>query len=533
MRNRPGTITDAFFRGLAGACDRVVLALAPERGARRIAVRKLFAAAERQFAAYEGAAASNTRDGKWLGSRLSADSGLELDLATLRSRSQELSRNDSVGGAVDDRVNHVVSTGYRPQAKIKGDDEKPNKPLNAKLEKKFARWAKHAARNGKMSLWGILRLAERCHAVDGEAFVVMSDLGRADKPVPLALEVVAAERVETPPQHLGNPRVRLGIEYDAAKQIVAYWIRRTHPDDTLEVDHEYDRIAAWRVCHLFEPWFAGQSRGLPWMTRTLNRIKDGKDVDEATILAMQVEACFAAFIEGDSNPIEAAINAANGTTDAAGNRLEDITPGTIKRLYRGQKMTFGAPNRPGNSFAPFMEWNQRRIAAALNYPVEMLTKNWSGTSFAGGRLALTNARMQFWVGQCQLMEQLLAPIWNRFVDECVILGIVEEIDARQYEDDPEPWQEHCWIAPAWPYALNPGEEVDATIKEVQGNLKTHRQALAERGLDYDEVMEGREQERADEIERDVVPPTPNGNAPLPAVDPASETNEPELAGAEA
>lgn len=281
--------------------DQVVYAFRPIAGAKRIQFRKRFR--EVSMRAHEGATSDETRGSSWIGSRLSPDSALEEDLQDLRVRSIELYRNDSAGGAVDTRVNLVVSYGFTPQASIlprDGVSQEQADLWNDQLELVYDQLYGRICVTGKESLWQALRLAERNHCVYGESFTVLSDVGHPDKPVPLTIEVIDPERVETPLEKINDPRVRMGIEYDAKGRIVAYYVRRTHPGDTKKLDFTYDRIDASRVLHVFEKWFAGQSRGYPWLTRTLNRIKDRKDLGEATIIAAQVEACFAVFITGAS-----------------------------------------------------------------------------------------------------------------------------------------------------------------------------------------------------------------------------------------
>lgn len=92
---------------LANWLDRAVAYVSPVAGARRMSARASLHAAEaarERFARIEGAEKSDTRGGKWLISRLSPDSQLELDLQTVRDRSRDLYQNDAIGGVVDSKV---------------------------------------------------------------------------------------------------------------------------------------------------------------------------------------------------------------------------------------------------------------------------------------------------------------------------------------------------------------------------------------------------------------------------------------------
>ena len=479
--------------------DRVVAYVSPVAGARRMAARAAMAAsqaARARFARIEGAEHSESRGHKWLISRLSPDSQAEQDLQTVRDRSRDLYQNDALGGVVDSKVNHIIGTGHTPQARVRVSesiDEARADQLNEQAEWLYERWAPHADVTGRRSLWQISRLAARHQEFDGESFTVFSDAGTADKPIPLTLQVIDPERVETPPEQAGNPRVRLGIKYDKQGRILSYYIRKTHPGDTKEVNLDYDEVPADRVLHVYEPWFTGQSRGLPAIVRALQRAKDAKDYDDTQILKAQVEACFAAFVEQPIASYDAAAAAATGTS-ASGRPLEDLVPGTIRYLNPGEKITFGTPTAPGGGFAGFMEWCYGRIAAAIAWPYEMVTRRWNGLSFAAGRLVLTEAKLTTEVGQRLMREQWFSRVWDRMFEEGVIVGEID-VSPAEYAADPHSFTRHAWVPPKWEYALNPGEEVDADLAEIEGGLATVEEKLGKRGHDLETFIAARAREQ--------------------------------------
>lgn len=506
--------------------DSIVYAFAPVAGAKRREFRQRYNAVSMH--AHEGARTDETRGSSWIGSRLSPDAAIEEDLAELRGRSRELYRNDSIGGTIDTRVNLVVSYGFTPQAAIQpraNVSQSQADQWNEQLELVYWRMYPQFGRTGKESLWQCLRLTERHHGCDGESLTVLSDIGGADKPLPLTVEVIDPERLETPPDKINDPRVRMGIEYDAKGRIVAYYIRKTHPGDPKTYDQSYDRVPADRVIHVFEKWFAGQSRGLPWMTRALNRIKDGKDLGEATIIAAQVEACFAVFIESN-NPYGDASAQATLTT-ASGHRVNELMPGGIHYHGKDQKVTFAQPSRPGNGFEPFMEWNDRQKAAAMNFPYEMLAKNWGGLSFAAGRLSLADARLFVRAQQKLLTEAWLHVIWNRMVEEAVILGAVD-IPPRLYSQMPWWFQMHEWGPPAWPYALTPGEEIKAAVLAIDNNLDTKQRYISETGAWFKDVFKQRAIERQMERDGNIQPPSAEVEVQAEAAKAIAENAEQEI-----
>lgn len=519
---------------IANILDRVILAVSPARGAERIATRQMFDASIKradQITArgLESAERNRLRSSRWLGSRLSTDAMLAEDLEDTRHRSRELYRNDFIGGAIDSRVEHVVGTGFSVLPKVRAKSgvitETQAKKINEQLEEVFEQVEPIACSGRKRSLWAKVSLIQRSIDADGEAFAVFSDVGHEDAPIPLVVEVIDPDRVETPPDKATDPLCRMGIQYDNNKAISGYWIRRSHPNDDKEFSSEYDFRPASRVCHIFVEWSAGQSRGLPWMTRALNRAKDGKDLTEAGIIGAQVEACFAGFVRTKTNPLTKAIGAAS-ETPVNTKRLQNVQPGSLTYLNHDDEVTFATPQK-SNQTGTLQEYNNRTIAAALNWPYEMVMKDWRGVSFAGGRIILHGAKLTTASRQKLITEMFLRCFWIRLVDEAVIVGAID-VDARVYRDNLHAFRRHVWTPPKWKYAITPGEETKDTVNKIDNNLMTLEEALQEDQKDWRDIVEQRQVEREAEREADVLP-----NETAKTETPAPETKTPEETETEA
>lgn len=525
---------------LGSALDRLIFVASPERGARRIAMRSYFerrgvssrADAEYSGGGFDGAKKDRLYGERWLGSRLSADSRLDLDLQELRDNSREIYMNHSAGGAVDSRTNNTVGTGFTPIATIEPiEDADGNEVLseaeadkiNAQLERLWQTVQPKLDVSRVRSLWDNTRLVDRHFQFDGEGLAVLSDDGDADSPLPLAVEVIDPERLETPPKHAGNPLVRMGVERTAKGKITHYWIRNTHPHDLMDVDLQYDRVPANRVCHVFERWFAGQSRGLPCYTRSLKDLRNEADLAEATIITAQIGACNSAFVTTPVGAGRAASGNSSGT-DSRGNRLEAVEPGQINYLNEGEAIAFNTPNPASGTFGPFMDFIYRRIAGGMNWVYEFLAHDWRGVSFAGGRIRLTEARLDCQSRQKFLIELFLSRVWERFVTEAVILGLVD-IDPRMFQAHRRAFLAHEFIPPAFPFAVNPSQEMDADIKAVDNNFDTKAARIAARsGRDIRHVYTEREWEMREERRRGILKEDPAPSA-IPA---AARPEEPDV-----
>lgn len=520
----------------ADKIDAAIFAVAPQWGSRRIAARRSFAAAERirdrverrleaKLAHWEGADEDDRlRAKRWMRSGLSTDAALEEELESLRERSGELYRSDPIAQSfIEGRVSNIVGRGIRSQPRIRRNKhalvpitKKQARQMNRALKEDARRWSRCAGVNGE-SLAVIQRIVQRNWDIDGEVFIHVTAQEHARKPFPLALEVISADRVETPPGESGNRNIRMGVERDpVTHEVVAYHVRMDQPGDPFD-RNKFERIDAYypnglpKLLHCFEKLVPGQTRGWPRMTPAMPKLKDRHDYDETVMIAEQAAACFTAFVKtGDVDPDTMAAATANCTLPT-GERIEDLEPGTVTYLRDGQEITFGNPNRPSGTFAPYMEHHLRGISAALNYPYELLVKNWTGLSYSTGRLSLIDGRLAFGCQQQLLIEQFLDPLWAHLVTQSVVYGALgEHVDAIAFRSEPWVYYANAWVPPGWPW-IDPTKEVAAAKDAVESNLETLDGQLAARGLDLEETLDQREEEIKMLQKRKLFPSMPQMN----------------------
>ena len=445
---------------------------------------------------HDGASKDRLHSGKWLGSRISPDSALESDLEELRSRSHELYRNDSIGGMVDTMVDHIIGQGFTCNSKIRAVDgisEEAAAGFNAQIESLVEQWSGSVCISRIDSWWEIDRLLCRHLLIDGEAFLVMSSQndGYNVSPIPLVLEVIDPERVETPPGKVSDKNCRMGIQYSERGRVLGYWIRTTHPYDTKDVETNYQYVPKSRCKHVIERWFTGQSRGYPWMTRCLNDARDGKDIREAGLVTAQVQACLSVWIKGPKPRLNAQARATESDTN--GRRIQTVEPGSVNYIGESEDPLFLQPSGAAG-LRDLLDMNDRRMAAGMNIPYEFISRNWSGVSFAGGRLILNGAKISVGAKQKLISTRVKAPVYREIVRQGVILGQLD-ISPAAFNRRPWVYTRHNWTHPLWSYAITPGEEVRALREAVDANLTTQEAATAQySGMDSDEVIPQRGKE---------------------------------------
>lgn len=474
--------------------DRVLFAVSPDRAAKRVRARvdheirmMMSERAVERFAAYEGAENDRIRGEKWLTSKLSSNDQLQTELETLVERSLDLYRNDCyAASAINGRVDNVIGSGIRPQSRVQPErgiiTPAKAEEFNVMAEWLFSRWAKIERFYAKQ------RQLERCNGIYGESWLDIGNDDNPTKPVSLSVQVISPQRIPivSYQQLKTGERRRLGLRLDSKSQGVAAYVRRSHPGDSEAYDQtEDERSIGTEILHCFEELFPGQLRGVPWIAPAMARLKDLKDFVHANLIAEQVAACHSAFITGITDPV---VIAEQGRSRS---NLEDLSPGTIQYLADGEGVAFSDPARPGTTLAPYVEWALHGVAAAIRYPYELLAKQFTN-NFSGGRLALIDGRITFKVWQSCLIESMLEPVWEKFIDQCVFQGAID-IDPVVYEANRSHFLQHAWIPPGWPW-VDPEKEVTADLAAIAGGLQTETESLAARGRDFDETLAQRERE---------------------------------------
>lgn len=449
----------------------------------------------RMAAAWEAAARDRFRGAGWMTSRLSMNSNIERDLQTLCERAEDLYRNDSyAASAINGRVDNVIGSGvmFHSRIKSRNDDlinEDDARILNERREYLMRLWS------GKDKFHQKQRLFERSKAIFGEAVGIMSDFDFEDgRPIPLTWTVVNPRRLETPPKYIGDPLVRLGIRFtdESYRVIKGYYIKDVEQHDNRQVSVSYSYFEAWRVQHSFEALVPGQIRGVPWLTPVMGKLKDIKDFAEAKLIGEQVAACTTTFISCE-DPYNRAVGAATATA-SDGARIEELEPGRVQYIGPDDQVHNIDPNRPGNSFAPYIEHNLMGIAAGIRYPYALLTKDFRKSSFANGRLEMADGRKTFECWQQSGIEDAFSLVVDRATLEMVIFGLLPGVDVSTYRAFEQVYNAHQFKPPRWRMAVNPLQETKADEADVTNRFASRTDKCDERESDFEDVLAATERE---------------------------------------
>lgn len=453
------------------------------------------------LSSYRGASKDRLHS-SWLPGGGSADADILFDLPDIRERSRDLNRNDGhAAGITLTMVTNTIGTGIRPQSNIDyeslGIDEATAEEFQKKAERAFKKWMPFADSTNRLHFFDMQNLVDRQILENGEVILIPLRLQEKYRPYSLALEIVESDRLATPPDKRSDKSIRSGVKLGKRGEPVSYFIRKNHPGDTtLRIPNANDfteiparnALGRQNVLHLYPLLRAGQTRGVPFFAPVLTYFKDKADYMEAELVAARIAACFGILIKQNS-PYGAAVGV-SGETNANNQRLESLEPGLIERLGPGEDVVQVKPERPGQTFDPFMTQILRLISSALNLPYELVAKDFSKVNYSSARAALLQAYRYFRYRQEWHTRYLCQPVWEMVLEEAYLKG---ELDAPLFYLNKQDYTRARWIASGWEW-VDPLKEVKAYETALNNNITTMADVCASQGKDYEEVLKQRARE---------------------------------------
>jgi lambda family phage portal protein len=484
---------------------------------------------------YGGAAYGRTT-ADWIAQSTSADAELYTSLRTLRNRARQLVRDNEYAAHAMRRVipNNVVGQGVRFQAQVmmrRGNrlDEK----TNTAIEREWSRWTRaqfcHVA--GKLSFQDIERMVMQETPESGEILVRMITRSFGGSRVPLGLEIIEADQLvdNWSGRTQEGREIRMGVEVDEWQRPVAYWLYPRHPGDYAIAanapSNTWQRVPADEIIHvaLFER--TNQTRGVPWLASTLQKLRHIGGYEEAEIVRARASACIMGFIESPEIDTPLAADDPMGADDVMdGEKVFDMASGIVKELAPGEKFNGFAPSTPNAAMEGFMRFMLRSVAAGTGISYESLSRDYSQSNYSSSRLALTEDRDHYRVLQAWLIRTFHQRVFDKWLDLAVLSGA---LDLPAYETAPETYEAVRWSPRGWDW-IDPLKEVTAAKLAVRSGFTTVDEVVAAKGGDVEETFKGLRRERDLSAEYDLVLDTDPAQTDMKGIvqgmDPVMETD---------
>lgn len=421
----------------------------------------------------------------WMAARTGPNKEIWGALSILRDRSRDLVRNvPHARKAIEVLAANVVGNGIR--AKCTHPDEATRKAV----DELWQRWQEQCSAEMDLEWYGLQTLAVTSWLESGEVLVRRRWRRIEDGlAVPLQLELIEADQLwemKNEPLPTGGTIVQ-GVEFNPIGQRSNYWILRRHPGEydaiqtTITVDSWAVRVPAVDICHLYRATRPKQVRGVPWLSTVITALRDMDQYQVAERIRKRSQAgMVGVIIPADDATYDPDSTDAVGTamTDADGNIVDDLEPGSFFVARNGKDVRFSQPSSDAG-YGEWMTTQLRMIATGCLVTHEQLSGDLSQVNYSSIRLGILEFQRLVDVLRRQIVVPLLCKrVWRWFIEAAILAGeLTGEVDDYTA----------TWVMPH-------REEIDretavrAAILEMRAGLRSRSDEIVARGDDPDEVL---------------------------------------------
>jgi len=442
----------------------------------------------------------------WMTATKSADADIRYTLKAMRARSRDLAQNNDYARRYLDLVatNVVGPRGITLQVRAREPNGALDQLANQILERAFYQWGRPGicTVDGRLSWVDAQKVFIESVVRDGECFVLFVE--DEANPFHFRLQFIDADLVDQDKNEVlpDGTQIRMGVEVDATGRPVAYYVKVRHPDD-YQYSGQYVRdirIPADRMIHAFRQDRVGQTRGTPWTATAMTRLKMLGGYEEAELVAARIGASkMGFFISESGDEFQADGPNADGTLNM------NAQPGEFMQLPAGVNFKEYNPQHPSTAFREFEKAMLRGIASGLGVSYTSLANDLESVSYSSIRQGLLEERDQWRTVQHWMIEHFCQPVYLRWLRNALDFGAVSLPGNKYFK-----FSETQWVPRGWQW-VDPRNEAEAQIVAINNGLMTRTQALAERGLDIEDVL--RERASEDELITSVGVTLPGGTAP--------------------
>lgn len=426
-----------------------------------------------------------------------------------QARAADLAVNDwAANSGLNAIATNAVGTGLKPQSRLNhkrlGITREQARELQNDIEAVWNEWTPRAHVRGLLHFDDLQFLGLRTMLRLGELVHLPVMRKAAGSPVELAIQDLSPIRLRTPLDKRFDTNITDGVELDRFGAPTAYWlatpsaVKAAFLDPSCLISSQFTRVPA-RVghrpgCfHLFRRSEEEQVRGESALRPGINLFRHLSDSFDNELLAQVVTSSMAMFIATEKGaPLPGYIE----QEERDGEKIfhQQIDPGVIAYGNEGEKPYMLESSRPSPNWAAFSEIIQRAMAASLDIPYEVLTKDFSKTNYSSARAALLEAWRVYILYRSWLTRHYCQPIWSMVIEEAWLNGRLKfPVGAPDFYDAMGLYTQATWIGPSKGY-VDPVKEIAATVTALENRLMTYSEAIAERGRDFEEVMDEREEE---------------------------------------
>lgn len=412
---------------------------------------------------------------------------LKQGLRILRTRSRESCQNNDYSKRwlclLEENV--VGDHGIKLQADVTRQNGQPNDKANRAIEEAWMQWGQKGVCDvtGQLTWVDAQKLWLKATARDGEILVRL--IRGFDNGFGFALQFLEIDRLdethfETAPN--GNV-ISMGVERDGNLRPVAYHLKTPGrmAGMFMSTVGPTERIPAEEIIHAGIQDRADQPRFAPWNAAALIRLTYLSGYEEAEIVAARSASCKMGVLEQDQDATGEYTGDKELTSEDDHPTIE-AEPGTFPYLPPGFHLKPWTPDHPTTAFKDFMKAVLRGISSGLNMSYNALTSDLEGVSFSSLRAGELKERDSYRSAQQFMIQHFCELVYTRWFEMATLTNAVP-VSAF----DRDTFAKHRWQPRGWPW-VDPLKDINANVMAIQHGLGSRTMFLAERGLEFRDVL---------------------------------------------
>jgi capsid protein len=165
----------------------------------------------------------------------------------------------------------------------------------------------------------------------------------------------------------------------------------------------------------------------------------------------------------------------------------------VTYLNEGESIESINPGRPNSASEPWINLMLRGISVGTGLSYEVVSRNYSGTSYSSSRTSMLEDRRRFRRWQKYMVQHCCQPVWDRFNDQAATAGVDGFASMTDILADRRTSTAVEWQTPAWEW-VDPQSEQSASDSALTSFQSTYQDELGQRGKNWRNVFYQRAKE---------------------------------------
>lgn len=434
----------------------------------------------------------------WTVSPQSIDSDIKTSNKSLRARSREQAlNNDYIKKYLSMNVSNIIGhNGVKLKMNIKLPDGQPDKIARTAVQDSWRRWGRLGIPtvDGMLSWLDVEKLVVRTVPQDGG--ILVRHVQGFPNEWGYAIQILDIDFIDTDRDNIktreGNI-IRMGVEKTPFGKPVAIWIFTNNPGDQSffinQTGRRSVRIPIEELEYIFLPQRPMQTHGYPWVHSALISLKHLGLYREAEVIQSRISASKNRYITQDKDVDGDHI--LYDKEDDDGQRFDEVAePGEQVVLPPGTKVEEVDPTHPNSSYKEFQNAVLMGAASGLDVSYVSLANDLTKVNFSSMRQGVLDERNMWRVLQQFYIQRLHERIFMHWLPMALVTDLATTLRLSDIQRLDNP----IWRPRGWDW-VDPQKDMTANEKAVALGLKSRSEISAERGRDFEEVLEELKEEK--------------------------------------